>query len=144
MGRGEAPVLYAVHVRKEAIVGFRYPPSKEDPGSGENIARSGEARVASHLMAVLGIPSPMQRTWDNVEAARFVADGIPGAKVVEHEVMKGSEEKSKDMSRKKKENKTAARKAPKKAPAKGDARECGVCHKLGHNARSHAPGGRLA
>jgi hypothetical protein len=34
--------------------------------------------------------------------------------------------------------------ALKKKPSKGDSRECGVCHKLGHNARSHAPGGRLA
>ena len=27
---------------------------------------------------------------------------------------------------------------------KGPPRECSVCHELGHTARSHEPGGRLA
>lgn len=136
MGRGEAPVLYAVHVRKEAIVGFRYPLSKEEPGEGENIVRSGEARVASHLMAVLGMPSPLQRTWDNLESAQYVADAIAGAKVVLIEASKkGSEERSKAMSKKEKK--------PIK-PEKGAPRKCGKCGKRGHTARSHAPGGRLA
>jgi hypothetical protein len=44
-----------------------------------------------------------------------------------------------------KKKKAAAKSAkPAKKKTAGGPRACGVCNKLGHNARSHAPGGRLA
>jgi len=40
--------------------------------------------------------------------------------------------------------KTASRKGARRGSVAGSGpRECGVCHKLGHNRRSHEPGGRL-
>lgn len=37
-----------------------------------------------------------------------------------------------------------SRKGMKGGSVAGAYRECGVCHKTGHNARSHKPGGKLA
>ena len=153
-------MLYAVHLRKEAIVGFRSPPLKQEPGEGENIVRSGEVRAASHLIAVMGMPSPMQCTWANKDSACHIAVLIKGRVIT----ITGSEESVQKVSGKSKILKTPKRSkaskkkgskenvimskkkksALKKKPSKGDSRECGVCHKLGHNARSHALGGRLA
>ena len=39
--------------------------------------------------------------------------------------------------------KVGARKIVRISSTGGAPRECGVCHKLGHNRRSHEPGGRL-
>jgi hypothetical protein len=38
----------------------------------------------------------------------------------------------------------AKKKKKKSAGAGGGPRKCGVCHKRGHNSRSHERGGRLA
>jgi len=38
----------------------------------------------------------------------------------------------------------ATRKGMRGGSVPGTYRECGVCHKTGHNARSHGPGGKLA
>jgi len=49
------------------------------------------------------------------------------------------------MASKKKKKKIAKKKASKKAKvASGKHRKCAVCRKLGHNKRSHEPGGKLA
>ena len=68
--------------KSEAVVGFRYPDSKTKPGEGDNVARDGEVRVASHCVAVLGIQSTTMHTWDSEAAAAFIAKAIPKARVV--------------------------------------------------------------
>jgi hypothetical protein len=45
---------------------------------------------------------------------------------------------------KKKSVKPAARAGKRGGSAGGEPRKCGVCGRLGHNKRSHGPGGRLA
>lgn len=86
-------IRFAVHIgdkpkkkraKELAIVGWRYPPSKDDPGKKENKPRDGEVRVASHLFAVIDIPSDVFPRWtqDRREGAQFIADAIPKARVV--------------------------------------------------------------
>ena len=45
--------------------------------------------------------------------------------------------------RQKKSTRTESRKGKRGGSVGGAPRECGVCHKLGHNRRSHLPGGKL-
>lgn len=74
---------HAVRVgEREAVVGFRYPESKSDPGEGDNVVRDGEVRVASHCVAVLGMPSSLMYAWDSEAPAAFIAAAIPAARVV--------------------------------------------------------------
>jgi hypothetical protein len=73
---------YGIRVgKREAVVGFRYPASKFEPDAGDNIVRDGEVRVASHCLAVLGMPSPMQYVWTHKASAAYVASAIPKARV---------------------------------------------------------------
>jgi hypothetical protein len=48
------------------------------------------------------------------------------------------------MAAKKTKKKATKKKATKKTVAKKAKRACGDCGKLGHNKRSHEPGGKLA
>lgn len=139
----------------EAVVGFRNPSSKDAVGEGENIVRDGEVRVASHCLAVLGMPSSLQYKWTDESAAAYVAKAIPGARVVglesgEIPIMTKSKKKKPVKSTAKKPAKAPAKtktvkSAPKTAKAvKGGPRKCAVCSKRGHNARSHLPGGLLS
>ena len=52
--------------------------------------------------------------------------------------------KTKKSATKTKSVKTATRRGKRGGSVAGSGpRECGVCHKLGHNRRSHEPGGKL-
>jgi hypothetical protein len=148
-------IRFGVNVgRKQAVVGFRYP-SEREPGKGDNIVREGdERRAAPCLMAVLGMPSPLQHKWDSRDAAFFIARCIKGRVVeIEVEETKMSKRSSK-MSKASRRGVSVKKATPKRATSKravkkgkgapGERRICSHCGERGHNARSHGPGGRLA
>ena len=58
--------------------------------------------------------------------------------------MKKTASKKVETKAKKKTVRTEARKGQRGGSTGGGPRECGVCHKLGHNRRSHGPGGKLS
>jgi hypothetical protein len=144
-------VSFGVLVGKQAVVGFRYPDHRMPVGKDENVLRDGEARVASHCIAVLGQPSSLQYAWTEKNSAQWVAALLgKSARVVSFEFDKFDKfdkfEKREDSMPKK--GKTRAKGGRSKSAAreakKGPPRQCGVCGEKGHTARSHEPGGRLA
>jgi hypothetical protein len=152
-------VRYGICVgKKQAVIGFRTPnpPSGPPSGQGKNIVGDGEVRVAPCLLATLGIPSPLQYTWVSHASAEYISRRIKHARVVEvvevkvRQPTRGGKEMGMGA---KKQRKTSGRTAggrktatTAKKPKKSKPRRhrCKVCGKLGHDSRSHAPGGRLA
>jgi hypothetical protein len=75
---------YTVHVGDRAIVGFRQPEIKTNPGAKDNrVDDSCEVRIASHCIAVLGTKAPYE--WTTPEAASFCAENIDGVWIARHE-----------------------------------------------------------
>jgi len=157
---GSAPAVeYSVLVgRRRAVVGFRYPASKCKPGEGDNIVGDDERRIASHCMAVLGMPSTLQYKWGARVSAAFIAKAISGARVIggrtgnqpERNVMKKAKKKTKEKpvkKAKKKSVKSAARTSQRSGGSGGSGRngprKCSVCKQFGHNSRSHDTYGGL-